>query len=128
MSTNYTSTKPDVKSSWQTLVKLEPRLGALERDIKRVKDDPNSPGFCANYHWYQTFKPRLIYLAGFSAEKRDQVLKSCAAYDVAYHHLYELLPDCRSCNCFPSFDFWLRAVSRKRQRGNSHRPGSSVRR
>jgi hypothetical protein len=33
------------------------------------------------------------------AQANERVLRDCSAYDVAYSHLYELLPDCRGCTC-----------------------------
>jgi hypothetical protein len=33
------------------------------------------------------------------ADPNDAVLRSSAAYDAAYHHLYALLPICRTCGC-----------------------------
>jgi len=39
-------------------------------------------------------------LVGMTATTADPLLRSSDAYDVAYHHLYHLLPDCGpECCC-----------------------------
>lgn len=95
---NYT---PGLKLKWSQLVKWEPRLKELQRDIKAVKDDPTRPAFCANLVWYKAggFKVRLCHLVGWDAEGSEPLLHTPEAYDLAYDRLYELLPPCRNCNC-----------------------------
>jgi hypothetical protein len=66
--------------------------------VKRVKDT-GGPSFCANDIWYDEIKPVLVKLVGWSA--RNPALRTTEAYDVAYQYLYNLLPDCRDCGCFP---------------------------
>jgi hypothetical protein len=85
--------------TWAELVRLEPRLLALQRDIRAV--DGSDPHFCANKVWYRPggFKDRLCQLVGWYAERDDPVLRSSEAYDVAYDHLYRQLPPCRDCWC-----------------------------
>ena len=66
--------------------------------------DRGGPGFCANAVWYGYrghcgIKRRLVRLVGWGAEVADPVLRSPAAYDVAYRELYDPLPPCRSCAC-----------------------------
>jgi hypothetical protein len=101
--------KPAKKQAktWPEICQLEPRLQALLEEIKQVKDDPTTPYFCANAHWYgqSGFKSRIFYLVGHWAENCH--LRSSTAYDVAYHKLYDALPNCRNCgNC--GFDGLLR--------------------
>jgi hypothetical protein len=79
------------------LCRREPRLAALERDIRAVKDN-GGRWFCANDWWYGSFEPRLVQLVGFGAEQPE--LRTSETYDVAYDALYEQLPDCRGeCRC-----------------------------
>ncbi len=87
------------KPTWGELVRLEPRLRVLQRDVKAV--DGSDPHFCANRVWYARggFKERLCCLVGWEAERDDPVLRSSEAYDVAYDRLYNLLPPCRDCWC-----------------------------
>lgn len=84
------------RPTWQALVRHEPRLEALAvlaQTIGRL--GRRRRGFCANAVWYAGLKPLLCGLVGWGAEHDDPVLTSSAAYDVAYEHLYELLPDCQ---------------------------------
>lgn len=88
---------------WGDLVRAEPELGNLELAIKSVR--PNDKRFCANAVWYgygpwahRGFKARMQRLAGWDA--RNPALRTQEAYDLAYDHLYSLLPDCRGCSCF----------------------------
>jgi hypothetical protein len=87
------------------LIALEPRLAALEREVRAVRDE-DAPVFCANGLWYgyggyRGIKPRLSQLVGFETCRKD-LIGTPLAYDVAYDHLYELLPDCRgACSCLP---------------------------
>ncbi len=84
--------------TWETLVRLEPELRRLEQDILAVRRrSRRRRTFCANSVWYRIFKPRLVNLVGWGA--RNPYLRSSRAYDVAYEHLYALLPDCRGCLC-----------------------------
>ncbi|MBU1222301.1 MAG: hypothetical protein KKA22_03980 [Gammaproteobacteria bacterium] len=111
--------------TWERLCELNPALVKLEADIKVVADADTGEGyFCANRHWYRTFKPRLWHEVGTFAgcvEEEKPVsdkwpepldltqpfifpertwdvppeLLTHEAWNVAYEHLYELLPDCR---------------------------------
>jgi hypothetical protein len=87
------------RPTFEELVQLEPRLGMLERDIRSIKR-PYRGRFCANEIWYQGFKPKLVRMVGWLAPKdAPPALRTIEAYDVAYDHLYELLPNCRRCAC-----------------------------
>lgn len=83
--------------TWEDLIALEPRLEQLERDIRYHASQHRVDRYCANRHWYGYlglgFKDRLCVLVGWEA--RGMTLRSSEAYDVAYDHLYALLPDCR---------------------------------
>ena len=112
--------------SFDDLVQLEPRLAELEARIKaHAKANHRKDRYCANAHWLHIpdfrrgrkrsivepsdsklsvwenpdwgFKRQLSALVGFDAQKK--ALRSSEAYDIAYEHLYELLPSCRHCSC-----------------------------
>jgi hypothetical protein len=101
--------------SWKQLIALEPRLLELYREAKATRDDKGKSSFCANHAWYgrrghEGFKHRMCELIGYS-RKDDPVLGSKFAYDVAYHTIYNALPDCRNCICFDARGF-LEATGR----------------
>ncbi len=90
------------RPTWAQLVRQEPLLAGLEVSIRQVK--PEGRYFCANRCWYgfgswqgRGFKARLERLVGWGA--RNPALRTSDAYDAAYQHLYNLLPDCRQCAC-----------------------------
>ena len=92
-----------IAPTWQQLAQLEPRLEYLLKEAKAVKA-PSGKSFCANQVWYgsnerSSFKVRLIKLVGWNAEKKDPVLNSAEAYDLAYNTVYNALPPCRKCTC-----------------------------
>jgi hypothetical protein len=93
---------PASELTWRRIANIEPRLAEAERLIKMIRD-PGGESFCANDIWYGyrdirfSFKERVNTYAGWFAEKPE--LRSDAAYDIAYQHLYDLLPDCRNCLC-----------------------------
>jgi hypothetical protein len=89
--------------SFRALAKLEPRLRDLLAEA-RAHHKNLGPVFCANAVWYgyPGFKPgikkRLCGLVGYWAERAD--LRYSVVYDVAYHTIYQALPDCRGrCLC-----------------------------
>lgn len=84
--------------TWDQLVSLEPRLAGLLKEADAVRD-PGGSSFCANSVWYTRFKPRLVKLVGWGAEKQDKVLRSPEAYDLSYEQIYYALPSCRNCMC-----------------------------
>jgi len=81
--------------TWPQLVELEPALLDLYRAAQAV--DGRDAHFCANRVWYDSFKPRLLALAGWEA--RQPALKMQEAYDLAYETIYAALPPCRDCQC-----------------------------
>lgn len=92
---------------WEDLVRIEPRLGEMLKEIQSIKDDGTAPSFCANAQWYRSpgegedsFKDRLVAMAGWHAQSSDPEIRSDLAYNVAYEKLYEALPNCRNCGCF----------------------------
>jgi len=91
---------------WNDLVKLEPRLLFLAEEALAYKEMSRGQEYvCANDRWYGYGKWRdrglrasIIGLVGwFSAGPTE--LRTMDAYDVAYQHVYHLLPDCRNCAC-----------------------------
>jgi hypothetical protein len=95
--------------TWEQLTALEPRLLQLEGRIEQVRDDPAAPYFCANETWagYDTptdgFKAWVSILVGWFARTDVLVMQSEEAYELAYRHLYGLLPACRNCGCGPGW-------------------------
>ena len=90
--------------TWGAVVALEPRLGALLREIRAVRRVGER--FCANARWYgyggieHGFKDRMSRLVGWERRCGPPLLTTQRAYDVAYDTLYRALPDCRRCGCF----------------------------
>lgn len=90
---------------WNELVKIEPRLLNLVDEAMAYKKASTGKKYvCANDRWYgygewkgRGIKERLIYLVGWLSSRPE--LKTMEAYDVAYQHIYSLLPDCRDCAC-----------------------------
>jgi len=86
--------------TFDELKTLEPRLQALEDDIRAVKDDESKPYFCANDLWYKRFKRRLSGLVGWERKIGPETLQTSEAYQVSTWFLWDLLPSCRgSCGC-----------------------------
>ena len=87
--------------------KFEPRLIDLEKKIKAhsAENASNKNPYCANYAWAgrDGFKCEMLPLVGWKSDVPE--LKNSYAYDVVYHYLYHLLPDCRHdsgyIGCFP---------------------------
>jgi len=84
------------KRRFRELCRLEPGLKLLYDKARAVKDR-GGRYFCANEIWIREFKPLLINLVGWHA--RNHSLRTTEAYDVAYHTIYDALPDCRDCLC-----------------------------
>jgi hypothetical protein len=89
-----------VQRRFEELCQAEPRLRALREKSATVKDDPTKESFCANWHWYRRggLKSELLTLVGWETERSE--LRSSDDYDVAYHEIYNQLPNCRNCTCF----------------------------
>jgi hypothetical protein len=92
--------------TFEQLCELEPRLLDLLNEARAIKDNRRKRSFCANQVWYgwrghEGFKPRLLDLVGFRRKHdgSDPRLATSRAYDVAYHTIYDALPDCRNCAC-----------------------------
>ena len=85
--------------TWNELVKIEPELNTLLKNVQKVKD-PGGESFCANDIWFDNFKERVTHLVGWYARRDDSRLTTSNAYDVVYQKLYNLLPDCRNCGCW----------------------------
>jgi hypothetical protein len=93
---------PARELSWERIVEIEPRLRQAEMELSAMTRKNKKP-FCANAIWYGyrdpafSYKERVNRYTGWHAEKPE--LRSPAAYDIAYDHLYDLLPGCRGCLC-----------------------------
>jgi hypothetical protein len=90
------------------LVKVEPGLGRLFEEAGSYRETKSNV-FCANAVWYgypghRGIKPRLLELVGWR-RRGDDRLGTCEAYDIAYHTIYQALPDCRGeCECTVVFN------------------------
>ena len=110
--------------TWEELAAAETDLCRLEH-LARWMGGHARPSWCANAVWYRFLKPELCRLVGWSRGRvpepahdgprpllicmadvkpsrhvpattaAERLLRSRVAYDVAYEHLYALLPDCR---------------------------------
>lgn len=85
---------------WEVLLRREPELARLQQEVLAVKDE-GGDSFCANRAWYILFELRLKELVGGRAKSDDPLLRSQEAYELSYHRLYGLLPNCRDCICVP---------------------------
>jgi hypothetical protein len=79
--------------SFEELTKIEPRLQDLLEQALSVSS--RNPKFCANKIWYHELKPQLVKLVGLTAQNPDKRLHTSYAYDLAYHTIYNALPNCR---------------------------------
>jgi hypothetical protein len=88
--------------TFDQLAHLEPRLRRFLLDVqaehRRAKHDPD---YCATRTWFLRFEERLYRLIGWERRRKDHpVLRTSEAYDCAFEHLYEALPDCRHGGAF----------------------------
>ncbi len=109
------------------LCELEPGLQDLHTIARMIQDNGSGEAFCANLVWHNLFKPRIYDLVGWgrveivkrnwkSGKELEKLgvtvlgqkeewsyekglLDSSEAYDVAYHAIYDQLPNCRDCWC-----------------------------
>lgn len=84
---------------FEQLCEIEPRLRELWLKSQAIRDNRDSDSFCANWHWYKRegLKSELCQLVGWEAEREE--MQSSGDYDVAYHEIYDQLPNCRNCLC-----------------------------
>ncbi|KUK63674.1 MAG: hypothetical protein XD84_1969, partial [Desulfotomaculum sp. 46_80] len=76
--------------TFNEMTKTEPRLKQLYNKARMV--DGSGKHFCANYTWYELFKPQLLDMVGTGAARAE--LRTVEAYNCAYRRIYEALPDC----------------------------------
>ncbi|HEX6883310.1 MAG TPA: hypothetical protein VF530_08000 [Planctomycetota bacterium] len=85
------------------ILRLEPRVAELEREVDGVRDDPTRPWFCSNFVWLPV-NTRLRLLVGVARvrqagdEERPELYDS-RVYELAFEHLSRRLPPCRACGC-----------------------------
>jgi hypothetical protein len=104
--------RPPEPLTWEKLCELEPGLKSLERRVLALAKQGRRRNFCANAAWfgygnfycYDSPRQRLPQLVGWFRPKNTgdpdgTSIRSSEAYDVAYQHLYGLLPNCRRCGC-----------------------------
>ncbi len=90
------------QGQFEKLCGMEPRLQALYKKAKGMRDDPSRPSFCANAVWFgalgeEGLRGEMARLVGWFAENPE--LRTTEAYDIAYETLYQALPNCRACGC-----------------------------
>lgn len=104
--------------TFDVLCAIDPSLRNLERYVRaRAAEAYRKRNGCANGAWYgyDRFrdlgnpKQRLVAHVGHfrsarpaanTTPEQEAVLRSSEAYDVAYQHLYRLMPDRRNCGCW----------------------------
>lgn len=85
----------NMKPEFEKLAKLDSRLWTLQKDaiaaafeIGKIKDvfkrNPTKV-------FYDSFKKRVLALAGWERGCAPSELKTSEAYDVVYHHIHQLL-------------------------------------
>ena len=75
--------EPATRPTWAELVQVEPRLADVERLAFRLHWHHAGDMY---WHWYNDLKDAFLGLVGWGAEQYD--LRTAAAYDVAYDHLF----------------------------------------
>ena len=92
-----------MQSDVAELLRLEPRLGELEREIAGITDDGLRAWFCSNFLWLplNTRLRLLIGVARLSEPGRPDPpeLYDSGAYERVFEHLSRKLPPCRNCGC-----------------------------
>jgi hypothetical protein len=75
--------------SWDQLVALEPRLRAMMREARRLTD------LCSLCRWFGYhqrgggLKAEMERLVGWYCDHPDPIVRSSAAYDVAFEAIYD---------------------------------------
>lgn len=80
---------PTNQLNWNHLCELEPRLRVL-CDVARRRRNEIGPS-AAYDEWYFVWKPQVCRLVGCTADSMHPVLRSSAAYDIAYDHILNTL-------------------------------------
>jgi hypothetical protein len=90
-----TTTVTSQKITYDQLAALEPELNEL---LERAE---NHPGNCANQGWYgkDGIRAAMTLTVGHRRILGPEELRTSAAYDICYKHLYSALPDCNGCGC-----------------------------
>lgn len=83
--------------TWEQVADLVPDLKLMLKLAKSIRRPKGS--WCSNRMWYAIFKPRLQELVGDGCPRKNPMLRSSEAYDVAYNTIYNALPPCRDCFC-----------------------------
>jgi hypothetical protein len=84
--------------TWEEMVKTEPRLGKLLKQIQNV----DTSEICFTQHWFDLprgLKQKMKKLVGFEADDATDRLRTRAAYDIAYRVLFHDAPPCRCPGC-----------------------------
>ena len=75
--------------TFNDMVKLEPRLVVLKEKCFVIWHAMRFSRRELERNWYLSIKPEMLMCVGFGAA--SPALRSCAAYDYAYQHLYSVL-------------------------------------
>jgi hypothetical protein len=94
--------EPATSPEFTELCRLEPKLEKLAADARSERERARGKRrYCANAAWYcGGLRARLIALAGWHSRHPEPLMRTSAAYDVAYDAIYNMLPDCRGCGCW----------------------------
>jgi len=111
---------------YEDLVLLEPRLPALEEEVRAIHDDGSKSFFCSNYEWLPIYAKLKVILgvgrkepdrtpssadlsedelaeeaaeAGEEDDLEAGLLYDSRVFEVAYTYLSKLMPPCRDCGC-----------------------------
>ena len=69
---------------WKAIIEVEPRLEVLRQEAVKTVIKETIP---AERYWYSYFKPRLVELVGWHAEKKS--MKEPALYLIAYKKILD---------------------------------------
>jgi hypothetical protein len=87
--------------TWEDIIKIEPKLEELYIKAKSFNEDcDKNKNSCANRVWYgfggkKSLKKEMSKLVGWDCN--NELLNTTSAYDISYHTIYDVLPDCKGC-------------------------------
>lgn len=84
-----------MRITWERLIYLEPELEWLKKQA--LNQDSTKDDYDKDHIWYRIFKRRLLQLVGFMRDSLTVIpeLETSQAYEVAYHKIYNSLPEKR---------------------------------
>jgi len=85
------------------LLRAEPRLAELLREVEATEDDGRSSWFCSNYVWLPlNTRLRLIVGVARTPQPGDAAraeLYESRTYELVFGFLSQRMPPCRACGC-----------------------------